>query len=116
MKDYGFATYLLREGVLTADQHRAVTEAMGFSDRRADTVLLDLGLVSEATLSHALGRFHRSRPVTAVELAAVDDALARIISPGSRAATRSSRSGSKAASCFSPTSTRRTSRSRTSSG
>jgi hypothetical protein len=81
MKDYGFATYLLREGTLTAEQHRAVTEAMGFSDRRADTVLLDLCLFSEATLSHALGRFHRSRPVTAVELAAVDGALARIISP-----------------------------------
>jgi len=81
MKDYGFATHLLREGALTAEQHRAVTEAMGLSDRRADTVVLDLGLVSESSLVHALGRFHRSRPVTSVELAGIDDSLARIISP-----------------------------------
>jgi hypothetical protein len=81
MKDYGFATHLLREGILSADQHRAVTEAMGVSDRRADTVALDLGLVSEATLIHALGRFHSSRPVTAVELASIGEGLSRIISP-----------------------------------
>lgn len=81
MKDLGFATYLLREGALNADQHRAVAETMGLSDRRADTVVLDLGLMSEATLLQALGRYHRTRPVTAIELASVGEELARMISP-----------------------------------
>ncbi len=81
MKDRGFASFLLREGALSPDQYRTVVENMGLSDRRADTVVLDLGVMSESSLVQALGRFHHSRPVTAVELQGVGEELARIISP-----------------------------------
>ena len=82
----GFVSYLVDQGLLRKEAARDALAAHSSSGSRIDTVLLDLGLITEPTLLSALGRFANARTVTHADLAAVGPELARLISP--RVATR----------------------------
>ena len=86
MSDRGFGEYLVTGGILHAEGLRQALETRRSMEGGLDTVLLDLGLVSESTLLAALGRYHSARTVSKNELAKVTPEVARIISP--RVATR----------------------------
>ncbi len=86
MSDRGFGEYLVTGGILHAEGLRQALETRRSMEGRLDTVLLDLGLVSESTLLAALGRYHSTRTVSKTELAKVTPEVARIIS--ARVATR----------------------------
>ena len=81
MKDKDFGEWLVQEKLL---QQKALQQAMEIyksSQSRLDTVLLDLGMISEAMLLDAIGRFHKTRTVSRGELSAIGPAVARTLSP-----------------------------------
>jgi len=86
MSDKGFGEYLVTEGILHAEGLRQALDTQRSMEGRLDTVLLDLGLVSELTLLAALGRYHSTRTVSKAELARATSDVARLVSP--RVATR----------------------------
>jgi hypothetical protein len=86
MSDRGFGEFLVSEGILHAEGLRQALDTQRSMEGRLDTVLLDLGLVSELTLLAALGRYHSTRTVSKAELARVTPDVARLVSP--RVATR----------------------------
>lgn len=80
MSERGFGEYLVTEGILHAEGLRQALETRRSMEGRLDTVLLDLGLVSESTLLSALGRYHSARTVSKTELARVTPDVARLVS------------------------------------
>ena len=86
MSDRGFGEFLVTEGILHAEGLRQALDTQRSMEGRLDTVLLDLGLVSELTLLAALGRYHSTRTVSRGELARATQDVARLVSP--RVATR----------------------------
>ncbi len=86
MGDRGFGEFLVTEGILHAEGLRQALDTQRAMEGRLDTVLLDLGLMSESSLLSALGRYHSTRTVSAAELARVSPEVARMVS--SRVATR----------------------------
>jgi len=86
MSDKGFGEFLVTEGILHAEGLRQALDTQRSMEGRLDTVLLDLGLVSELTLLAALGRYHSTRTVSKGELARATPDVARLVSP--RVATR----------------------------
>lgn len=86
MSDRGFGEFLVSEGILHAEGLRQALDTQRSMEGRLDTVLLDLGLVSELTLLAALGRYHSTRTVSRAELARATPDVARLVSP--RVATR----------------------------
>lgn len=86
MSERGFGEYLVTEGILHAEGLRQALDTRRSAEGRLDTVLLDLGLVSETTLLSALGRYHSARTVSKTELAKVTPEVARMVS--GRVATR----------------------------
>ena len=80
MSDKAFGEWLVKEKLLRPDGLRRAAEIYRGTQSRLDTVILDLGLMSESTLLDALGRFHRTRTVTRAEFSAAE-AAAKKISP-----------------------------------
>jgi len=81
-----FSSYLLEKGILERERLRQVLETQQSAGGRLDTVLLDMGLVTEYSLLDALGQFHSTRTVSVDTLGVVVPSVARIVSP--RIATR----------------------------
>ena len=81
MSDRGFGEFLVTRGILHAEGLRQALDTQRSMDGRLDTVLLDLGLVTEGVLLQALGRYHSARIVSKTELAGVGADVARLISP-----------------------------------
>jgi len=81
MSDKGFGEFLVTEGILHAEGLRQALDTQRSMEGRLDTVLLDLGLVSELTLLAALGRYHSTRTVSRGELARATPDVARLVSP-----------------------------------
>lgn len=75
-----FGEMLVREGMLRGESLRQALATQAAMGGRLDTVILDLGMMSETTLLAALGRFHRTRTVTGKELKRTDPEIARMIS------------------------------------
>jgi hypothetical protein len=86
MSDKGFGEFLVTERILHAEGLRQALDTQRSMEGRLDTVLLDLGLVSELTLLAALGRYHSTRTVSRTDLAHAIPEVARLVSP--RVATR----------------------------
>lgn len=80
MSDTAFGGWLVKEKLLRPDGLRRAAEIYKDSQSRLDTVILDLGLMSESTLLEALGRFHKTRTVSRAEFSAAETA-ARMVSP-----------------------------------
>ncbi len=81
MRVRSFAEHLVHEGVIQTTKVNAVVEGCATAGYRADTAVLDLGLASEHTVLEQLGRFTRSRVVSAAQLAATPTEVASLISP-----------------------------------
>lgn len=86
MKDKGFGEFLVREGLIRKETLRQARQVQGALGSRLDTALLDMGVAREPSLLTALGRFHSTRTVSGIELAAVTPEVARVIP--ARVATR----------------------------
>ncbi len=78
-RDKDFGAWLLEHGLLQRDGLRRAMEVHDSTTARLDTVLLDLGLIAEAPLLEALGRFHNTRTVSRVELRTIGPSLARTL-------------------------------------
>lgn len=77
----GFVQQLVEDGLLQPQAVRDVLAAAEGSGSRIDTILLDLGLVSEPVVLRALGHFLNARTANGTDLAMVRPELARLISP-----------------------------------
>jgi hypothetical protein len=80
MSDKAFGEWLVREKLLQPDGLRRAMDIYQDTQSRLDTVILDLGLMSESNVLDALGRFHKTRTVTRAEFTAAETA-ARKLSP-----------------------------------
>jgi hypothetical protein len=80
MTDKAFGEWLVKEKLLRPDGLRRAAEIYRDTQSRLDTVILDLGLMTELTLLDALGRFHKTRTVSRAEFSAAE-AAARKVSP-----------------------------------
>jgi hypothetical protein len=80
MSDKAFGEWLVREKLLRPDGLRRAMDIYRDTQSRLDTVILDLGLMSESGLLDAVGRYHKTRTVSRAEFSAAE-AAARKISP-----------------------------------
>jgi len=80
MKDAAFGEWLVKEKLLQPKGLERAMEIYKSAPSRLDTVILDLGLMSESAVLDALGRFHKTRTVSRAEFSAAD-AAARLVSP-----------------------------------
>jgi hypothetical protein len=85
-QDRAFGEYLVSSGLLRREALRQATDTQSLLGGRLDTVLLDLGLLGENALLHALGRFRSTRTVSSYQLARISPEVARTMS--SRVAIR----------------------------
>jgi len=85
-QDRAFGEYLASTGLLSREALRQARDTQSLLGGRLDTVLLDLGLLGENALLHALGRFRSTRTVSSYQLARITPEVARAIS--SRVAIR----------------------------
>ncbi len=76
-----FGAYLVSKGILRAEVVRQALETQIAMGGRIDTVLLDMGLLSESALLEALGQFHSTRTASGADLASTVPVVARMISP-----------------------------------
>ena len=76
-----FGKWLVTEGLVQPDGLRRALEIHESTQACLDTVLLDMGLVGEGPLLEALGRFHKTRTVSRIELNAISSTLSRTLSP-----------------------------------
>ena len=76
-----FGAYLVSQGILRSEIVQQVLETQLSMGGRFDTVLLDMGLLSESALLEALGQFHSTRTASGTDLASTLPAVARMISP-----------------------------------
>lgn len=76
-----FGGYLVSHSILRPEVVRQALETQAATGGRFDTVLLDMGLLSESALLEALGRFYSTRTASGSELASTPQAVARMISP-----------------------------------
>jgi hypothetical protein len=81
MNDKAFGKWLVSEKLLRTDGLRRAMDIYKATQSRLDSVILDLGLISEKALLEALGRFHKTRTVSRAELGAVGAEVARMVSP-----------------------------------
>jgi hypothetical protein len=79
--DRALAGHLAAAGILRNDNLRQALSTQQALGGRLDTVLLDMGLLTESALLETLGKFHSTRTVSAHELAVVSPSVARMISP-----------------------------------
>jgi hypothetical protein len=86
MNDRDFGAWLVKERLLQKDTLQRAMEMYQTTQARLDTVLLDLGVMSESALLKALGRFHNARTVSRAELSSIAAPVIRWVSP--RIATR----------------------------
>jgi hypothetical protein len=77
--DRALAGHLAAAGILQNHNLRQALSTQQASGGRLDTVLLDMGLLTESALLETLGRFHSTRTVSAHELAVVSASVARMI-------------------------------------
>lgn len=80
MSDKALGEWLVEHKLLKPDGLRRALEIYKMTQSRLDTVILDLGLMSEAAMLEALGQFHRTRTVSRAEFSAAE-AAARMVSP-----------------------------------
>ena len=80
MRDAAFGEWLVKEKLLQPKGLERAMEIYRAAPSRLDTVILDLGLMSESALLDALGRFHKTRTVSRAEFSAAE-AAARLVSP-----------------------------------
>jgi hypothetical protein len=80
MSEKAFGEWLVNEGLLRPEGFRRAMEIYRDTQSRLDTVILDLGLISESNLLDALGRFHKTRTVSRAEFSAAE-AAARMVPP-----------------------------------
>jgi hypothetical protein len=80
MKDAAFGEWLVEEKLLHPKGLERAMDIYKATQSRLDTVILDLGLMSESSVLDALGRFHKTRTVSRAEFSAAD-AAARLVSP-----------------------------------
>ncbi len=85
-QDRAFGEYLVSTGLLNREALRQARDTQSLLGGRLDTVLLDLGVLGENALLHALGRFRSTRTVSSYQLARISPEVARAIS--SRVAIR----------------------------
>ncbi len=85
-QDRAFGDYLVSTGLLNREALRQARDTQSLLGGRLDTVLLDLGVLGENALLHALGRFRSTRTVSSYQLARISPEVARAIS--SRVAIR----------------------------
>jgi hypothetical protein len=78
MSDKALGEWLVREKMLQPDGLRRAMDIYRDTQSRLDTVILDLGLMSEANLLDALGRFHKTRTVSRAEFSAADAAAKKL--------------------------------------
>jgi hypothetical protein len=76
-----FGAYLVSQGILRPEVVRQALETQIAMGGRIDTVLLDMGLLSESALLEALGQFHSTRTASGTDLASTLPVVARMISP-----------------------------------
>jgi hypothetical protein len=76
-----FGAYLVSQGILRPEVVRHALETQITMGGRFDTVLLDMGLLSESALLEALGQFHSTRTASGSDLASTLPVVARMISP-----------------------------------
>jgi hypothetical protein len=81
MRDKAFGEWLVGERILRPEGLRQALDIQASLQTRLDTIILDLRLIPEPTLLDALGRFRNTRTVSRIELAAVSQTVARLISP-----------------------------------
>ena len=81
MSDRGFGEFLVTQGILHAEGLRQALDTQRSMEGRLDTILLDLGLVTETVLLQALGRYHSARTASVNDLARATPEVARLISP-----------------------------------
>lgn len=86
MSDQTFIRQLVADGLLKEQVAARANELVAASNRRADTVLLQMEALDEVTLLEALGRFHNTRAVRPLDLVGVPPAIIRLLPP--RAAQR----------------------------
>ena len=86
MYDKDFGDWLVRQRLLQRDTLQRAMEMYQTTQARLDTVLLDLGVISETALLGALGRFYNARTVSRAELSNIAAPVVRWVSP--RIATR----------------------------
>jgi len=75
-----FGAYLVSRGILRQEVVRQALETQAAMGGRFDTVLLDMGLLSESALLEALGQFHSTRTASGPDLASTVPKVARMIS------------------------------------
>ena len=63
MSDKAFGEWLVKKKRLQPDGLRRAIEIYQVTRSNLDTVILDLGLMSESALLDALGHFHKTRTV-----------------------------------------------------
>ena len=80
MSDTAFGEWLVKEKLLRPKGLERAMEIYKDTQSRLDTVILDLGLMSESAVLDALGRFHKTRTVSRAEFSAAE-AAARKLSP-----------------------------------
>jgi hypothetical protein len=80
MSDTAFGEWLVEKKLLRPKGMQRAMDIYRDTQSRLDTVILDLGLMSESALLDALGRFHKTRTVSRAEFSAAQ-AAARMVSP-----------------------------------
>jgi hypothetical protein len=80
MKDAAFGEWLVEEKLLHPKGLERAMDIYKATQSRLDTVILDLGLMSESSVLDALGRFHKTRTVSRAQFSAAE-AAARMVSP-----------------------------------
>ena len=78
MSDKAFGEWLVKEKLLQPAGLQRAMDVHRASKSRLDTVILDLGLMSESSLLDALGRFHKTRTVSRAEFSAAEAAARRL--------------------------------------
>ena len=84
--DHSFGDWLKTEGLLTSDDLRRARDAQRGRLGRLDTEIIDLKLLSEASVLDALGKFHKTRTVSGSELEFASPAAVHMLT--SRIASR----------------------------
>lgn len=80
-RDKALGERLAGQGLVRPEALDHAREHQALVGGRLDSVILDLGLLGEPALLEALSEVHNAQPVSAVELDAVDAAVARLITP-----------------------------------
>ncbi len=79
--DRSFAEWLLAQSLVSREELRRALDAQRGRQGRLDTEILDLGLMTEAALLEALGKFHKTRTASVADLEFASPAALRMLTP-----------------------------------